>query len=159
MCFYCCALKYIFSFLPGALGLSGRLNSVSHSVQGMTMLYICLAFALLCWMPLRTTLPGLWLVMLVWVTHTSDFRLGFQPTQTSLLAQWLARVSMLSPPRVLPAPNPLWPKPCPGPAQHAHPAYPPASNSPATGERSHYVMASPSQEKNPVYRSPVWKPQ
>lgn len=48
MCFYCCALKYVFSFLPGALGLSGSLNSVSRSVQGMKILCICLVFALLC---------------------------------------------------------------------------------------------------------------
>lgn len=28
MCFYCCALKYIFSFLPRASGLSGSLNTL-----------------------------------------------------------------------------------------------------------------------------------
>lgn len=65
MCFYCCALKFIFSFLSGALGLSGSLNSVSSSVQAMTISFIFspVFFALLCWMSLRITLPGISLAM------------------------------------------------------------------------------------------------
>lgn len=30
MCFFCCALKYIFSFLPRAPGLSGSMNSLTY---------------------------------------------------------------------------------------------------------------------------------
>lgn len=68
MCFYYCALKCIFSFLPRALGLSGSLNSVSRSVWAMKIFWFFLFFALLCWTPSRTTLPAILLVMLTRVT-------------------------------------------------------------------------------------------
>ena len=67
MCFYCSALKYIFSFLPRALSLSGSLSSVSHSVWAMKIFCFFLVFALLFWAPLRTTLPGISLAMLTQV--------------------------------------------------------------------------------------------
>ena len=80
-CFYCCALKYIFSFLPGALCLSGSLNSVSHSVWATKMFWFFSEFCIALLNAFEDHPAG----DLTGDVHTSDthmsgFRLGSQPT-------------------------------------------------------------------------------
>lgn len=68
MCFYCCALKYIFSFLPRAPGLSGSFNSLTQCLGHENIwVFFFLVFALLCWTPPRTTLVG-------WCSHETPTR-------------------------------------------------------------------------------------